>query len=139
GFSSRPRPVCPRQDRGKPDRVAQPLRKPALPVARVLGHDQQIQDAHNVEARSDLYSLGATLYRLLTDRLPFDLPDGLTGRERLDAILTAHGEAPVVPLRSRRTDVTEGLAQLVEQLLAKRPDERGSLTAAGLARELKPF
>ncbi|WP_289849574.1 protein kinase domain-containing protein [Actinoallomurus purpureus] len=73
---------------------------------------------HNeVEARSDLYSLGCVLYRMLTGELPFDGPTDAS---------VMHGqlyERPV-PVRSLRPDVPAELETVVLSLLAKRSEER---------------
>ena len=70
-----------------------------------------------VDTRSDLYSLGATVYHLLAGHPPF------TGSTSL-ALALAHQQEPVVPLASIRPELPAGLGHLVEQLLAKHPEER---------------
>jgi formylglycine-generating enzyme required for sulfatase activity len=69
------------------------------------------------EPRSDLYSLGVVLYRLLTGRLPFPDGDMLT-------VLMAVATDPVPPLGELAPHVPAGLAALVMRLLAKKPDDR---------------
>lgn len=68
-------------------------------------------------ASSDIYSLGGTLFYLLTGRPPFEAP---TARE----LLKMHVSAPVPDLRSFRPDASRGLADAVAKSLAKRPAER---------------
>ncbi len=69
------------------------------------------------DCRSDLYSLGATAFRLLTGHTPFE---GETTREIVRAKLN---EDPA-PLRRYVTDLPEGLVQVVERLLRRDPAER---------------
>lgn len=83
------------------------------------------------DARTDLYGLGAVLYYLLTGRPLF--PGG-TAENKLRR-LACEEPAPVELLRP---EVPTALAQLVRQLLAKRPDERPA-NAAEVARRLEPF
>lgn len=68
-------------------------------------------------AASDIYSLGATLFYLLTRRPPYQAK---SARD----LLRMHMEAPVPNLRSFRPDVSRALAEAVSKALAKRPAER---------------
>jgi tRNA A-37 threonylcarbamoyl transferase component Bud32 len=70
-----------------------------------------------VDHRTDLFSTGVLLYRLLTGELPFA---GETV-ERLKASIV--GDRPV-PVRQRRPDVPAALAVVVERLLQKSPEAR---------------
>ena len=74
-------------------------------------------EGREVDTRSDLYSLGATVYHLLAGRPPFG---GTTGV----AVAMAHVRDPLVPLGSLRPDLPEPLVMIVDTLLAKRPDQR---------------
>ena len=82
-----------------------------------------------VDARSDLYSLGATIYHLLAGRPPF------TGSSAI-AVAMAQIKDPVPSLSTVRPDLPAGLCEIVEQMLAKDPADRFSspqdlLTAVG--------
>lgn len=82
--------------------------------------------AHNADGRdvrSDLYSLGCTLYHLLTGRVPF--PGG-TWTEKL---LRHQYDAPA-SLRSLAPSVPPALAAVVERLMAKSPADRHDTPAA---------
>ncbi|MFM8986439.1 MAG: serine/threonine-protein kinase [Planctomycetia bacterium] len=70
-----------------------------------------------VDARSDLYSLGATAYHLLAGHPPF------TGQTPVSVVM-AHIQEPLVPLATLRPDLPAGLCGIVDRLLAKRPAER---------------
>lgn len=70
-----------------------------------------------VDGRSDLYSLGVTLYQMLTGVLPFR---GDSMAELMYKI--ANAEAP--DLRQVRPDLPEALAQVVARALAKKPELR---------------
>ena len=69
------------------------------------------------DARSDIYSLGAVAYYLLTGAPPFE------GDKPIKIIL-AHAHDPVVPPSRLRSDVPADLEQVVLRCLAKNPDDR---------------
>ncbi|MGE3818911.1 MAG: protein kinase [Isosphaeraceae bacterium] len=91
---------------------------------------EQAADASQCDVRSDLYSLGATLFFLLTGRPPFD-------RATPEALWRAHREEPAPPPSSIRQDVPPELDAIVARLLAKRPEDRYA-TPAELAEALGP-
>lgn len=92
---------------------------------------EQASDAHQADIRSDIYSLGATLYFLLTGRPLF--ADGSVMHK-----LQSHAEAEPEPLDSSRSDVPAGLAQVVSRMTAKNPEERFQ-TPVEVAEALEPF
>jgi eukaryotic-like serine/threonine-protein kinase len=81
-----------------------------------------------VDARSDLFSLGVLLYELLTGRSPF------RGNDLLDTLQRVAGHRPP-PVREVRPEIPRALSDLVDRLLAKRPEERPA-SAGEVAREL---
>jgi eukaryotic-like serine/threonine-protein kinase len=77
---------------------------------------EQVKDKA-VDARTDLFSLGCTMYRLLTGAYAFP---GVTREDRLlKRIRQGH-----VPITEVRPGLPEGLVAIVERLLASRPDDR---------------
>lgn len=70
-----------------------------------------------VDARSDLFSLGAVLYEMVTGRVPFD---GVNSQETLAKILTAQPEA----MARFNYEVPAELDRIVRKCLEKDPDER---------------
>ncbi|MEK6238188.1 MAG: serine/threonine protein kinase, partial [Planctomycetales bacterium] len=71
----------------------------------------------DVDHRSDVYSLGCTLYYLLTAHRPYV---GATQQE----IQAAHAEAPIPSPREHREEIPECLAVVFRKMVAKRPDDR---------------
>ena len=80
-----------------------------------------------VDARTDLYGLGCTIYAMLTGKPPF------VGGSPL-AVVHQHVTEPPPDLRAARPDVPAELARLVDELLAKSPDDRPADAAAVAAR-----
>jgi hypothetical protein len=95
---------------------------------------EQGSGSRGVDIRADLYSLGCTLYKLLAGEPPFGGPEYDSALKKL----RAHAEVPPPPIRGRREDVPEGLAAVLDRLLAKDPDGRYA-TPAEVAATLEPF
>jgi serine/threonine protein kinase len=92
---------------------------------------EQAWDIHAADIRSDLYSLGCTLYYALAGKVPF------SGSTALEKLLKHQLEEPV-PVEQRRSDVLPVLAALVRRLMAKDPAARFQ-TPAEVAEALRPW
>jgi serine/threonine-protein kinase len=90
---------------------------------------EQANGVATLDARSDLYSLGAVAYFLLTGRPPF------AGRTVLETLI-AHLHQPPDPLTDHRPDVPGDLQAVVLRCLAKDPVQRYP-DAEGLERALE--
>jgi serine/threonine-protein kinase len=93
---------------------------------------EQAKNSHDVDPRSDVYSLGCTLYFLLTARPPF------VGAATLIDKLHAHTYDAPPPVRVLRPEVPEGLVRVLAKMTAKAPDDRYQ-RAADAAAALLPF
>lgn len=78
---------------------------------------EQAKNYENLDARSDIYSLGAVAYYLLTGRPPFI---GNSIRE----LVAQHLQSRVEPPRSRNVEVPEDLEAIVLRCLEKTPENR---------------
>ena len=94
-----------------------------------LAPEQTGRTSQGRDARSDLYSLGATLYHCLAGRPPFESQD-------LGALLHAHLAEQAVPVSQLSSAVPEGVSAIIMKLLAKRPAERYA-GGFGLALDLR--
>jgi serine/threonine protein kinase len=92
---------------------------------------EQTLDAPGADIRADLYSLGCTLYFLLSGKPPF------TGNS-LYEILHAHHAVTATPLDQLRPEVPAALAQVVARMMAKQPADRYQ-TPLDAAKALGPF
>jgi serine/threonine protein kinase len=91
---------------------------------------EQIVDSR-VDIRADIYSLGGTLYYLLTGKSPFQ--EG-TNAQKIIWHQVRHPKS----LRTLRPDVPEGLVQVFEKVMAKEPERRYQ-APVDFADALEPF
>jgi hypothetical protein len=92
---------------------------------------EQFRDAHKADARSDVYSLGCTLFHLLTGQVVFP---GSSLSEKCEA----HESKAPPSLEELCPDAPAGLGLVVRRMLAKRPADRYA-TAQAVADALAPF
>jgi serine/threonine protein kinase len=92
---------------------------------------EQAVDARTADIRADIYSLGCTLYFLLTGGPPFP-------GEGYANIVMAHQSIEATPLNRVRRDVPAELARVVAKMMAKDPRQRYQ-TPEAVAEALKPF
>jgi serine/threonine protein kinase len=92
---------------------------------------EQARGASNVDARADIYAVGAVLYRLLTGTAPFPDEDPVKAISRLLA------EDPKRP-RDFDRNIPEALELLIQRAMARSPADRPQ-TALDLDRELSAF
>lgn len=78
---------------------------------------EQARDTRKADARSDLYSLGCTLFYLLTGRTAF------AGMTQIDIILS-HVNQPIPSLRKMNPQIPVAVDRIFQRLVAKNPDDR---------------
>ena len=87
-----------------------------LGTADYLAPEQAV-DSHLVDHRADIYSLGCTLYFLLTGQPPFT--EGTLAQR-----LIAHQTKTPPPVSDKRDDVPESLDAILLRMMAKKPEDR---------------
>ncbi len=78
---------------------------------------EQIRGQKDIDARADIYSLGATLYHLVTGRTPFTGASGAL-------VLTMHLIEPLPDPRQYEPSLSEGLCRILGKMMAKDREER---------------
>jgi len=103
-----------------------------LTATDVLGTPSYISpeqaDGKEVDTRTDIYSLGISLYEMLTGEVPYK------GDTAIDVVL-AHMTAPIPSVRSLRPDVPGAVDKIIARCMAKEPRDRYQ-TAAELVRAI---
>ena len=78
---------------------------------------EQALNSHNVDQRTDIYSLGCTAYFLLTGHPPF--PEGSVAQR-----LVAHQVKQPKPIAEERADAPPELTAIISKMMAKNPEDR---------------
>ena len=111
-----------------------------MPLATILGQSclgtadyiapEQVVDSVHVDGRADIYSLGCTLYFLVTGQVPFPEP---SVREKLEG----HRRRRPKPAQEINPRLPDRLAKVIRKMMARKPEHRLQ-TAADVVRILSP-
>ena len=78
---------------------------------------EQIRGEIDIDGRCDIYSLGATLYHMVTGKVPFEAS---TPSE----VMRKHLKEPLVPPDHINTTLSAGASEVIEMMMAKRKQDR---------------
>ena len=78
---------------------------------------EQIRGLRDIDARADIYSLGATLYHLVTGHTPFRGTSGAL-------VMSMHLAQPLADPRTYRPELSEGICRVIRKTMAKERAER---------------
>ena len=78
---------------------------------------EQIRGKMDIDGRADIYGLGATLYHMLTGRVPFMAEDSAD-------VMRKHLKEKLIPPDHINTSLSAGVSEVIEIMLAKRKEDR---------------
>jgi serine/threonine-protein kinase len=78
---------------------------------------EQIRGKIDIDGRADIYGLGATLYHMLTGKVPFMAEDSAD-------VMRKHLREKLVPPDHINTSLSAGVSEVVEIMMAKRKEDR---------------
>ncbi|HOL30430.1 MAG TPA: serine/threonine-protein kinase [Anaerohalosphaeraceae bacterium] len=78
---------------------------------------EQIRGLVDIDGRADIYALGATLFHMVTGRVPFEAS---TPSE----VMRKHLKEPLTPPDHINTSLTAGISEVIEVMMAKEREER---------------
>ncbi len=82
---------------------------------------EQIRGEVDIDFRADIYSLGATMYHLVTGQPPFE-------GDTPSAVMHKHLKQPLIPPDHLNTALSAGIGEIVEAAMAKNRDDRYAST-----------
>ncbi|MDB5027583.1 MAG: putative Serine/threonine protein kinase [Candidatus Eremiobacteraeota bacterium] len=103
--------------------------QPGMVMGSVAYISPEQAQGHDIDERSDLYSVGVVLYQMLTGSLPFSGDNAV-------AVALKHVSEPPKPIDPATTGVSPAVASIVGRLLSKSPEGRFS-SATELASALR--
>ena len=108
-------------------RVADDVKAAQAEAGRAFGtpyyiSPEQIRGEVDIDLRADIYSLGATLYHMITGKVPFDGPTP-------SAVMVKHLKEPLIPPDHINTTLSAGIGEVVEVMMAKDRDQRYASTS----------
>jgi serine/threonine protein kinase len=78
---------------------------------------EQIRGDVDIDFRADIYSLGATMYHMVTGRAPFD-------GETPSAVMHKHLKQPLTPADHVNTSLSAGIGEIIDLAMAKTREDR---------------
>ncbi len=101
--------------------------------------EQASEQENEVDTRSDIYSLGVTLFKLITETFPYSISDDLAATRRVICEQSPVRMAAVVTSRRQGVgELNDDLEQIVRRALAKEKDRRYA-SAGALADDLERY
>jgi len=78
---------------------------------------EQALDSESADARSDMYSLGATFYHIITGKYPFEA-------NSIEEMVSKHISEPLTPPNQVRKDISKQISETIEIMMNKDPRKR---------------